>query len=179
VLAGCPTEVMILRLCGSRLRFPYHQRIKVKLTVSGSDVHLDFSGTDPQCAPPSTCRALAAPTNGSYWNCQLPPHVRPRSAAQSWHFAIGDGRYSRRQPVEPKPGRATGVRHVTGYRVSDAVLGALSQAVRTEFRPPAPVRWRSFCSRILIRRPATTKSASCNRCKEDAAVGPPRTASTE
>jgi len=31
--------------------------------------------------------------------------------------------------LNPLPGVATGVRHATGYRVSDAVLGALSQAV--------------------------------------------------
>jgi N-methylhydantoinase B len=105
-------------------------RIKVAVTVAGSGIHLDFTGTDPQ---------LRAALN-------MPTYDRPNQ----W-IVLGIVNYLRTtdrslplnrgmlRPVtvevpkgsllNPLPFVATGVRHATGYRVSDSVLGALSQAV--------------------------------------------------
>jgi len=105
-------------------------RIKVAVTVKGSQIHLDFTGTDPQ---------LRAALN-------MPTYDRPNQ----W-IVLGVVNYLRTtdrslplnrgmlRPVtvnvpkgsllNPLPFVATGVRHATGYRVSDSVLGALSQAV--------------------------------------------------
>ncbi|HXJ77191.1 MAG TPA: hydantoinase B/oxoprolinase family protein [Candidatus Methylomirabilis sp.] len=105
-------------------------RIKVAVTVTGTAIHLDFTGTDPQ---------LRAALN-------MPTYDRPNQ----W-IVLGIVNYLRTtdrslplnrgmlRPVtvdvpkgsllNPLPFVATGVRHATGYRVSDSVLGALSQAV--------------------------------------------------
>jgi len=105
-------------------------RIKVAVTVAGNAIHLDFTGTDPQ---------LRAALN-------MPTYDRPNQ----W-IVLGIVNYLRTtdrslplnrgmlRPVtvdvpkgsllNPLPFVATGVRHATGYRVSDSVLGALSQAV--------------------------------------------------
>jgi len=109
---------------------PYHQRIKVKLTVSGSDVHLDFSGTDPQVRA-----ALNLPSFGrtNQWivlgivnflrtsDRDLPLN---RGILRSVTVNAPSGTL-----LNPSPVAASGVRHTTGYRIADAVLGALSQAV--------------------------------------------------
>jgi len=109
---------------------PYHQRIKVKLTVSGSDVHLDFSGTDPQVRAainlPSFGRANQWIVLGIVNFLRTSDRDLPlnRGILRSVTVDIPEGSL-----LNPSPVAATGVRHVTGYRVSDAVLGALSQAV--------------------------------------------------
>ncbi len=108
----------------------HHVRVKVRVGVRGSDILLDFTGTDPQ---------LRAALN-------MPTYDKPNQ----W-LVLGIVNYLRTtdrslplnrgilRPVSvtapkgsllnPTPGVATGVRHATGYRVSDAVLGALSQGV--------------------------------------------------
>lgn len=109
---------------------PYFARIKVCVRVEGSSVHLDFTGTDVQVRA-----ALNLPTFGkpNQWvvlgivnflrtsDRALPLN---RGILRSVDVHIPEGTL-----LNPTPFVATGVRHATGYRVSDAVLGALSLAV--------------------------------------------------
>jgi len=109
---------------------PYYLRLKVKLTVSGSDILLDFEGTDPQVRA-----ALNLPSFGrtNQWivlgivnflrtsDRGLPLN---RGILRSVSVRIPEG-----SVLNPTPIAASGVRHATGYRVADAVLGALAQAV--------------------------------------------------
>lgn len=108
----------------------YYVRIKVALTITNGDIHLDFTGTDPQVRA-----ALNLPTFGrpNQWvvlgivnflrtsDRSLPLN---RGILRSVSVHIPEGTV-----LNPSPVAATGVRHTTGYRVADAVLGALSQAV--------------------------------------------------
>jgi N-methylhydantoinase B len=109
---------------------PFHQRVRVALTIKGSDIHLDFTGTDPQVRA-----AINLPSFGrtNQWivlgivnflrtsDRDLPLN---RGILRSVTVNVPAGSL-----LNPTPVAATGIRHVTGYRVSDAVLGALSQAV--------------------------------------------------
>ncbi|HTZ37831.1 MAG TPA: hydantoinase B/oxoprolinase family protein [Stellaceae bacterium] len=109
---------------------PYYLRLKVKVIVSGSDVVLDFDGTDPQVRA-----ALNLPTFGrtNQWivlgivnflrtsDRGLPLN---RGILRSVSVRIPEGSVLNPTPIAP-----SGVRHATGYRVADAVLGALAQAV--------------------------------------------------
>jgi N-methylhydantoinase B len=108
----------------------YHVRIKVRVEVRGSEVHLDFTGTDPQLRA-----ALNMPTYGrpNQWivlgivnYLRTSDRTLPlnRGILRSVRVSIPEGSL-----LNPLPFVATGARHTTGYRVSDAVLGALSRAV--------------------------------------------------
>jgi N-methylhydantoinase B len=105
-------------------------RIKVRVDVSGSDIHLDFTGTDPQIRA-----ALNMPTydKPNQWlvlgivnylrttDRSLPLN---RGILRPVSVTVPKGSL-----LNPLPFVATGARHAVGYRVSDSVLGALSQAV--------------------------------------------------
>jgi N-methylhydantoinase B len=109
---------------------PYFVRVKVAVTVEDGNLLLDFAGTDAQMRA-----AMNLPTYGkpNQWvvlgvvnflrtsDRGLPLN---RGILRSVTVDIPEGSF-----LNPAPFVATGVRHVTGYRVSDAVLGALSQAV--------------------------------------------------
>ena len=109
---------------------PYYLRIKLRLVVKGSEVLLDFTGTDTPVRA-----AMNLPTHGqpNQWvvlglvnylrtsNRALPMN---RGLLRSVRVQIPTGTL-----LNPTSFAATGVRHTTGYRVSDVVLGALSQAV--------------------------------------------------
>jgi N-methylhydantoinase B len=108
----------------------HHVRVKVRVEVKGSEILLDFTGTDPQLRA-----ALNMPTydKPNQWLVLgIVNYLRTTDRALPLNRGI-------LRPVRvtapkgsllnPLPGVATGVRHATGYRVSDAVLGALSQAV--------------------------------------------------
>jgi len=108
----------------------YHVRIRVRVTVRGSEVHLDFTGTDPQLRA-----ALNMPSYGkpNQWlvlgivnylrttDSTLPLN---RGILRPVSVTVPEG-----SVLNPLPFAASGARHTTGYRVSDSVLGALSQAV--------------------------------------------------
>src|SRR2546428_1092599 len=108
----------------------YHVRIKVRVEIRGSDVLLDFSGTDPQLRA-----ALNIPTydKPNQWvvlgivnylrtmDRSLPLN---RGILRPVRVTIPKGSVLNRLPFV-----ATGVRHACGYRVSDSVLGAISPAV--------------------------------------------------
>lgn len=109
---------------------PFHQRIKVALTVKGSNIHLDFTGTDPQVRAsinlPSFGRTNQWIVLGIVNFLRTSDRDLPlnRGILRSVTVHVPEGSL-----LNPTPVAATGIRHVTGYRVSDAVLGALSQAV--------------------------------------------------
>ena len=107
----------------------YFVRINVRVVLEDGDVLLDFTGTDTQIRA-----AMNLPTYGkpNQWvvlgivnflrttDRALPVN---RGILRSVKVKIPEGTL-----LNPAPFVATGVRHTTGYRVSDAVLGALSQA---------------------------------------------------
>jgi N-methylhydantoinase B len=108
----------------------YFVRVKVRVAVERGDLLLDFAGTDAQMRA-----AMNLPTYGkpNQWvvlgivnflrtsDRALPLN---RGILRSVRVDIPEGSF-----LNPAPFVATGVRHATGYRVSDAVLGALSRAV--------------------------------------------------
>ena len=109
---------------------PYFVRIKVRVVARHGELTLDFSGTDTQVRA-----AMNLPTYGkpNQWivlgivnflrtsDRALPLN---RGILASVKVKIPEGTL-----LNPAPFVATGVRHTTGYRVADAVLGALSQAM--------------------------------------------------
>jgi N-methylhydantoinase B len=108
----------------------YFVRVKVRVIVENGNLLLDFAGTDAQMRA-----AMNLPTYGkpNQWvvlgvvnflrtsDRALPLN---RGILRSVRVEIPEGSF-----LNPAPFVATGVRHTSGYRVSDAVLGALSQAV--------------------------------------------------
>lgn len=107
----------------------YYVRINVRVVVDNGKLLLDFTGTDTQMRA-----AMNLPTYGkpNQWvvlgvvnflrtsDRALPVN---RGILRSVSVKIPEGTL-----LNPAPFVATGVRHTTGYRVSDAVLGALAQA---------------------------------------------------
>ncbi len=108
----------------------YFVRVNVRVVAEAGNLLLDFTGTDAQMRA-----AMNLPTYGkpNQWvvlgvvnflrtsDRALPLN---RGILRSVSVKIPEGSF-----LNPTPFVATGVRHATGYRVSDAVLGALSQAV--------------------------------------------------
>jgi N-methylhydantoinase B len=107
-----------------------HVRIKLALSVAGSDVHLDFTGTDPQVNA-----AFNLPTHGMLnqfivlgivnflrtSDAGIPFNrgmVRPVTVTLPHGCILNPTRYA-----------PTGIRYTTALRISDVVMGALSQAV--------------------------------------------------
>jgi N-methylhydantoinase B len=113
-------------------------RLKVALTVSGSDVHLDFTGSDPQVASalniashgvthPFLCQAINA-----YIVSEDPQIPKASSLLRPVRVTAPPG--SVVNSLFPAP---IGVRYATVLRVLDAVLGALAQALPGRI-PAAP-----------------------------------------
>jgi N-methylhydantoinase B len=108
----------------------YYIRIKVALTVTDGAIHLDFTGTDPQVRAalnlPSFGRPYQWVVLGIVNFLRTSDRSLPlnRGILRSVSVHIPEGTV-----LNPTPVAASGVRHTTGYRVADAVLGALSQAV--------------------------------------------------
>jgi N-methylhydantoinase B len=109
---------------------PYHLRINVKVTVRDGGVELDFEGTDPEVRA-----ALNLPSFGkanqwlvlgvvNFLRTSDPNMPLNRGILRSTTVKVPQG-----SVLNASPTAATGVRHTTGYRVCDAVLGALSKAV--------------------------------------------------
>lgn len=105
-------------------------RIKLALSVQGSDMHLDFTGTDPQIRA-----AFNVPTFGKthHWlTVGLVTFLRTKNPAIPLNKGI-------LRPVRttvpqgtllnPQPPASCGIRYATAIRVIDVTFGALSQAV--------------------------------------------------
>lgn len=109
---------------------PYHVRINVKLIVAGDGVTLDFTGTDPQVRAALNIPSFGRPNQWlvlaivNFLRTSDPSLPLNRGILRSTSVKAPPG-----SVLNPTPTAATGVRHTTGYRVADAVLGALSQAV--------------------------------------------------
>ena len=109
---------------------PYLARIKVNVQVRGSELLLDFTGTDTQVRA-----AMNLPTHGrpNQWVVLgVVNYLRTADRALPLNRGIlrsVDVKIPSGTLLNPTSVAATGVRHATGYRVSDAVLGALSKAV--------------------------------------------------
>jgi len=113
-------------------------RLKVALTVAGSDVHLDFTGTDPQVGSalnvatggvthPFLCQAINA-----YIVSEDPQIPKASSILRSVRVTAPPGSVLNCRFPAP-----IGVRYGTVLRVLDAVLGALAQALPGRI-PAAP-----------------------------------------
>lgn len=98
--------------------------IKVKLTVKGDHLHVDFAGSSPQVkgAINSTLSFVKSATYLSV-RCALDAEV-PNNAGVYRCISISAPEGSILNPQMPAPVAA---RALTGYRVVDTVLGALSQ----------------------------------------------------
>ncbi len=109
---------------------PYHVRIKVALTAKAGAIHLDFTGTDPEVRAAMNLPTFGRPNQwivlGIVNYLRTSDRTLPlnRGLLRSVTAAIPEGTV-----LNPGPVAASGIRHITGYRVADAVLGALSQAV--------------------------------------------------
>ena len=109
---------------------PYHLRIKVNVIVAGDSVKLDFTGTDPQVRAALNLPSFGRPNQWlvlgivNFLRTSDPHMPLNRGILRSVSVKVPYG-----SVLNPTPTAATGVRHTTGYRVADAVQGALSQAV--------------------------------------------------
>jgi len=107
------------------------QRLQLALTFHGSDITLDFTGTDPQVQA-----AFNMPTSGKdgHWMIAfglisflrtLAPDIACNSGmVRPMHFILPRGSL-----LNPEPGAAYGVRAAVMFRVFDLILGALAQAL--------------------------------------------------
>lgn len=107
------------------------QRIQVALTINGSDMTLDFTGTDPQVQA-----AFNVPTGGkdghwmvafglvSFLRTIAPDLILNSGAVRPMHFVFPKGSL-----LNPEPKAPYGVRAATMFRLFDIVLGALGQAL--------------------------------------------------
>src|SRR5262249_37337964 len=113
-------------------------RLKVALTVAGSDVHLDFTGSDPQVGSalnvatgsrthPFLCQAINA-----YIASEDPQTPKASSILRSVRVTAPSGCVLNSRFPAP-----IGVRYGTVLRVLDPVLGALAQALPGRI-PAAP-----------------------------------------
>jgi N-methylhydantoinase B len=109
---------------------PYHLRLKVKLIVADGHVKLDFTGTDPQVRAALNLPSFGRPNQWlvlgivNFLRTSDPNLPLNRGILRTVSVEAPAG-----SVLNPSATAATGVRHTTGYRVADAVLGALSQAV--------------------------------------------------
>ncbi len=110
-------------------------RVAVAVTVKGGELLLDFTGTAPQVRA-----ALNLPTFGRdghwmlitalvNWICTQDPGVAYNAGLVRPMKVIAP----RGTILNPEPGAACGVRYATSHKVTDAVIGALAQAVPMEF----------------------------------------------
>lgn len=109
-------------------------RIELALTISGSDIIADFTGTDPQVPA-----ALNIPTHGKRGHWMIVPALVKYFKTANMAITYNSGMV---RPIElqipkqtllnPDPGAATGVRAATMFRVFDVVCGALAQAIPAE-----------------------------------------------
>jgi N-methylhydantoinase B len=106
-------------------------RIKLKMTVRGDEILLDFTGTDPQVPA-----ALNMPTKSKNGHWMIVPalvkyfkSVEPNLTYNSGMVRPVKVEIPRGTLLNPEPHAASGVRAATMFRVFDVVSGALAQAV--------------------------------------------------
>jgi N-methylhydantoinase B len=130
-------------------------RIKLRLEVSGSDIHLDFSGTDPQVRA-----ALNLPSFGKnhhFINAGVFDFIHAidktipinRGVLRPVRVTIPPGTI-----LNPEPPASLGVRFATGVRVMEVVMAALSLATdgakQWKTGGIAPAAGSGLCGVILL-----------------------------
>lgn len=112
-------------------------RFRVRVTIEDGRVHLDFTGSDPQVAA-----AYNLPTLGlrhPWLTARIAHFVITHDPSAPLNAGLLDSvtvEVPRGSVLNPEFPAATGVRHAAGYRLNDAVVGALAQAVPHDV--PAP-----------------------------------------
>ena len=101
-------------------------RIQVAVTISGSDMKVDFAGTSPQVA--SAINSTMASSRSAVWltvRSLMNPDI-PNNAGlfRPIEVVAPDGLL-----VNPTPPAAVAARALTCFRIVDAVMGALAKAV--------------------------------------------------
>ena len=106
-------------------------RIKLELTVAGSEMTLDFTGTDPQVP-----LALNMPTHGKDGHNMLVPGLVNYFRSQEPEITYNSGMMRpvrmvipRGNLLNPEPRAPSGARQATMFRVPEVIMGALAQAV--------------------------------------------------
>lgn len=106
-------------------------RIKLELTVDGSEMRLDFSGTDPQVP-----LALNLATQGTDGHNMIVPAlvnyfrtVQPDITYNSGMMRPVKITAPRGSLLNPAPRAPVGARQATMFRVPEVIMGALAQAV--------------------------------------------------
>ena len=106
-------------------------RIKLALTVAGSELTLDFTGTDPQVP-----LALNMPTHGKDGHNMLVPALVNHFRSQLPEITYNSGMMRpvrmvipRGNLLNPEPRAPSGARQATMFRVPEVIMAALAQAV--------------------------------------------------
>jgi N-methylhydantoinase B len=106
-------------------------RIKLDLTVEGSDMTLDFGGSDPQVP-----LALNMPTHGKDGHNMLVPALVNYFRSRTPEITYNSGMMRpvrmvipRGNLLNPEPRAPSGARQATMFRVPEVIMGALAQAV--------------------------------------------------
>lgn len=100
--------------------------VKIAVTVTGSDVYVDYAGTSPQCerginVPFAYCVAYTTYP----LKCAISPHVPNNEGSfRPVHIRAPEGCILNCQFPAPVGGR-----HIVGHFLSTAVFGALAQAI--------------------------------------------------
>ena len=109
---------------------PYPIRIRLALTASDGEIHLDFSGTDPQTL--AAFNLPRSPHGHSWFPVRLIGLINtldPTIPLNAGIFRSVRVTTPRGSVLDPEPPAAVGVRHATGIRIQDVVNGALSLAM--------------------------------------------------
>lgn len=104
------------------------QRIAIQATVTikGSDVHCDFTGTSPQVRGPLNCVPTAAIAGAYYVVRTITDSTIPNNSGcyRPVHLHLPEGTV-----VNPRPPAAVNARTATIIRIADVLHGALVQAL--------------------------------------------------
>ncbi|AIQ52953.1 hydantoinase B/oxoprolinase family protein [Paenibacillus sp. FSL R7-0331] len=108
----------------------YPIRLRCRMTISGSDIHLDFTGTDPQVRA-----SFNIPTHNQQGHYMLVPalirYFRTMDPTIPWNSGMVRMVSNYAPPaslLNPQVNAAVGARAATFIRVMDVITGALSQA---------------------------------------------------
>lgn len=108
----------------------YPIRLRCRMTITGTDIHLDFSGTDPQVRA-----SFNIPTHNQQGHYMLVPalirYFRTLDPTIPWNSGMVRMVRNYAPPasvLNPEPLAAVGARAATFIRVMDVITGALSQA---------------------------------------------------
>lgn len=101
-------------------------RIEVAVTVNGSDIHVDFTGTDPQLKGPFNC-VLSGSQAAAYFAIRaITDPLIPTNAGCFRPVTLHLPEGSLVNPVAPAP---VGSRTATIKRITGCILGAFNQAL--------------------------------------------------